>query len=242
LNWKDEIMRVAIMQPYFWPYLGYFQLIDYADIFVIYDDIKYVKKGWINRNRILINGKDEYITLPLKKDSDYLDVRQRRLSDDFAKEAECILRRLLGAYRKAPYFEPTIELAERCLRYPNHNLFDFILHSICSLIEILGIQTEIVISSSLVIDRSLHGQDRVLATCESLGATEYINLPGGRNLYSRNDFNSKNMTLHFLDPELPSYKQSSNSEFIENLSVIDALMWIGASNVKQNLKCFTLKD
>ena len=70
-------MKLAIMQPYLFPYIGYFQLMNAADEFVVYDNIKYTKKGWINRNRILVNGSDAYINFPLKKDSDYLDVKDR---------------------------------------------------------------------------------------------------------------------------------------------------------------------
>ena len=94
-------MRVAIMQPYFFPYIGYFQLIASVDVFVVYDNIKYTKKGWINRNRILQNGKDVMFTLPLKKDSDFLDVRERELSADFDRVA--LLNKIRGTYQKAPY-------------------------------------------------------------------------------------------------------------------------------------------
>src|ERR1700680_880113 len=95
-------MRTAIMQPYFFPYIGYFQLIDSVDLFIVYDNIKYTKKGWINRNRILLNGKDVTLSLPLKSDSDFLDIRDRELAADFNREK--LVNQLSGAYRRAPYF------------------------------------------------------------------------------------------------------------------------------------------
>src|SRR4030042_5533275 len=98
-------MKIAIMQPYFLPYIGYFQLMNAVDEFVIYDNIEFSKKGWINRNRILVNGKDSYITIPLKKDSDYLDVRDRYLAETWSSEKIKMLKRIIGSYRKAPRFD-----------------------------------------------------------------------------------------------------------------------------------------
>ncbi len=100
-------MKVAIMQPYFLPYIGYFQLINAVDKFVIYDNIEFTKKGWINRNRILVNGKDEFISLPITKASDFLHANQRYLASNFENEKNKILRKIKESYRKAPYFKIT---------------------------------------------------------------------------------------------------------------------------------------
>ena len=121
-------MRIAIMQPYFFPYLGYFQLLSAVDQFVIYDNIQYSKRGWINRNRILRNGKSEYITLPLKKASDYLDVCERSISDDFDREG--LIKKIEIAYRKAPYFVQVMPKICEILSYPNVNLFTFLQNSL----------------------------------------------------------------------------------------------------------------
>ena len=107
--------KIAIMQPYFFPYIGYFQLINSVDEFIIYDNIQYTKKGWINRNRILVNGKDQLITLSLKKDSDYLDVVNRELSESWDKDKNKILNIIKFSYNKAPYFQKTFELISQCL-------------------------------------------------------------------------------------------------------------------------------
>src|SRR5258705_11030314 len=98
-------MRLAVMQPYFFPYIGYFQLIAAVDLFIVYDNIKYTKKGWINRNRMLRNGKDVMFSVPLKNDSDYLDVCERELAADFNRDK--LFNQLKGAYRGAPNFSQT---------------------------------------------------------------------------------------------------------------------------------------
>ena len=113
-------MKIGIMQPYFFPYIGYFQLIQSVDIFVVYDNIKYTKKGWINRNRMLLNGKDVMFTLPLKKDSDLLDVRERELATDF--NCNKLLNQIKGVYGGAPYFEQTFPLVKSIVRYEDKNL------------------------------------------------------------------------------------------------------------------------
>ena len=128
-------MKLAIMQPYFFPYIGYFQLIAAADNFIIYDNIKYTKKGWINRNRILCDGGVSVFSLPLKKDSDYLDVRQRELSDNF--DSKKLLRQLKQSYKKAPYFEETYALVSSIINYSELNLFNFLHHSIINICNYL---------------------------------------------------------------------------------------------------------
>ena len=142
-------MRLAIMQPYFMPYIGYFQLIAAVDVFVVYDNIKYTKKGWISRNRMLQNGKDVMFSLPLKSDSDYLDVCERELAADFNRDK--LLNQLNGAYRRAPYFMQTFPLVEQIVSYEDANLFRFLHHSIVKTCEHLGVTTEIRVSSDIAI-------------------------------------------------------------------------------------------
>ena len=118
------------MQPYFFPYIGYFPLINAVDEFVIYDNIQFSKKRWFHRNRILENGKDEYITLPLKKDSDYLDVNNRFLSDTWEAEREKLFRKVKENYRKAPFFGNSIAFLEKILFFSSKNLFFFLCNSV----------------------------------------------------------------------------------------------------------------
>ena len=215
-------MRVAIMQPYFFPYIGYFHLIGAVDQFIVYDNIKYTKKGWINRNRMLRNGGDALFTLPLRKASDDLDVCDRELAVDFNRDK--ILNQLSGAYRRAPYFAQTFPLIEQVVRYGEGNLFKFIHHSIAKTCEHLGVTAKIRISSDIPIDHGLKNQDKVIALCEALGAKTYINTIGGIELYSKEEFQSRDIELKFIKPNPYEYAQFSN-EFVPSLSIIDVMMF-----------------
>ncbi len=225
-------MRLAIMQPYFFPYIGYFQLISSADKFVVYDNIQFTKKGWINRNRILFNGKDEFITLPLKKDSDFLMVDQRKLADTFKTDRLKLLRRVQEAYRKAPEFNGVYPLAESVINNSEENLFGFIYNSIWQVCKYLDIKTEFVISSNVPIDHQLKSQDKVIAICKALNATEYINPAGGLDLYSKEVFKQNNIELSFIKSNAVDYRQFKN-EFVPWLSIIDVLMFNSKEQVQQ---------
>lgn len=215
-------MRLAIMQPYFFPYIGYFQLIEAVDLFIVYDNIKYTKKGWINRNRMLQNGKSQMFSLPLKSDSDYLDVCKRGLAVDFSPNK--LLNQFTGAYQRAPYFEQTFALIKQIMQNEDKNLFRLLHHSIVKTCEHLGITTEIKISSSIVIDHNLKNQDRVLALCEAVDTSTYVNTIGGMELYSKETFREKGIDLKFIQSKPFEYAQFGN-EFVPWLSIIDVMMF-----------------
>ena len=176
--------KVAIMQPYFLPYVGYFHLIKSVDEFVIYDNIQYTKKGWINRNRILDNNNDKMLTLPLKKDSDYLDVKDRVLADSWDKEKIKILNQIRGAYKKSPYYNEVFPIIDSIFKISNNNLFEFILESLYILTSYLKIDTKIITSSNIDIDHELKSKNKVVAICKQLNASTYINAIGGKKLYN----------------------------------------------------------
>ncbi len=215
-------MKLAIMQPYFLPYIGYFQLIDAVDVFVVYDNIKYTKKGWINRNRLLQNGTDVMFSLPLKKDSDTLDVVERELAADFNRDK--LLNQFKGCYARAPYFAQTLPLLEEIMRSNENNLFRFIHHAIVRTCQHLGITTEIRVSSDIAIDHSLKSQDKVIALCQALGANTYINAIGGMELYAPDAFKAGGLELKFIKSKPFEYAQFAN-EFVPWLSIIDVLMF-----------------
>jgi hypothetical protein len=221
--------KLAIMQPYFFPYIGYFQLISAVDTFVIYDNIKYTKKGWINRNRILRDGKEVMFSLPLKKDSDYLDICERELSKDFNPDK--LLSQFKGAYQRAPYFAQTFPLVEQVVRYDDVNLFRFLHHSIVKLCEHLDIKTEVKISSELSVDDDLKGQDKVLSLCEALSAETYINAIGGLELYPKETFQKKGIELKFIKTKLFEYPQFSHA-FVPYLSIVDVMMFNHLNQVR----------
>jgi hypothetical protein len=215
-------VKLAIMQPYFFPYIGYLQLLASVDMFIVYDNIKYTKKGWINRNRLLQNGRDTLFTLPLKSASDSLDVCDRELAADFNRDK--LMNQIVVAYRGAPYFSQTLPLVERVVRYEDANLFRFLYHSIIRTCEHLGIATEIRISSSIAIDHGLRSQDKVLALCEAVGASTYVNAIGGMELYSKETFQRKGIELTFLKSKPFEYPQFGEA-FVPWLSIVDVMMF-----------------
>ena len=227
------------MQPYFVPYIGYFQLINSVDRFVIYDNIKYTKKGWINRNRILVNAKDEYISLPLKKDSDYLFVNQRFLSENFEKDKLKILYKIKESYKKSPNYEEAFNLVEEIFSFNCTNLFDFIYNSIKIICNYLEIKTEIIVSSTIDINHNLKSEEKVLAICKELKTSVYINPIGGINLYYKSNFIDRGVELLFLKSDELKYNQFGN-EFVTWLSIIDVLMFNNCIKIKKMLNKYKL--
>ena len=230
-------MKVGIMQPYFLPYIGYFQLIAAVDLFIIYDNIKYTKKGWINRNRMLLNGTDTTFSLPLKKDSDYLNVVDRELSSDFNRQK--FLNQMRGAYIKAPQFNAVWPLLENILMYENNNLFSYIHNSIIDICRHLDINTKICLSSEVLIDHDLKNQDKVIALCQANNATIYINTSGGIDLYSKEVFDGAGLQLNFIKALPYEYAQFGN-EFVPWLSIIDMLMFNSVALIKTQIKNYEI--
>lgn len=210
------------MQPYFLPYPGYFQLIAAVDLFIVYDNIKYVKSGWINRNRLCRNGEAATFSLPLKHASDSLDVRDRELAAAF--EAEKLLNQFRGAYRQAPRFAGVFAWLQEVVRHGERNLFRYLDHSIRAACDLLAIGTEIRTSSDIAIDHTLKRQDKVMALCRAAGAHTYINAIGGTELYDREEFRRRGIELEFLRSKPFEYSQLEPA-FVPSLSIVDALMF-----------------
>lgn len=230
-------MKIAIMQPYFFPYIGYWQLINAADCFVVYDNIQYTKKGWFNRNRFLQNGKDEIFSIPLKKDSDYLNVDQRIIAENFDRRN--LISRFQNAYAKAPYKKEIMPVIEHIINYEETNLFLYIYNSIKTICNLLEIKTPIIISSSVDIDHTLRSSNKVQAICKALNANCYINPEGGTALYDKEIFERDGIKLQFLKSNNIIYKQFNN-DFVERLSIIDVLMFNSPEKVKEMLNEYEL--
>ncbi|MEK7954052.1 WbqC family protein [Luteolibacter soli] len=233
-------MKLAIMQPYFFPYIGYFQLMHAVDEFIVYDNIQFTKKGWINRNRILVNGADSYIGIPLKKDSDYLNVVDRYLADVWPEEQKSLLNRLTGSYRKAPHFESVFPLIKEIIQSEERNLFGFLLSSLVKVKNHIGITTPLIVSSSLAIDHALRSEEKVMALCKARNAQVYMNPIGGVELYSKESFRGDGIELQFLKADNIQYPQFSN-EFVPFLSIIDVLMFNSQERVRDFLNQYTLQ-
>jgi len=232
-------MKIAIMQPYFFPYIGYFQLMKYVDIFVVYDNIKYTKKGWINRNRILFNGKEELFTIPIKKGSDFLNIDERFLSDNALQMKNKFLKKIELSYKNAPYYNDVFSIIKECILYDKINLFSYIFNSLIKIRENLNLNTEFIISSKLNIDHALTKQDKVIEICRCLNATDYINSYGGIDLYSREQFEKNNLKLSFLKTNYIKYHQFYN-DFVSSLSIIDVMMFNSKKEISNYMNDFNL--
>lgn len=229
-------MTLAIMQPYLFPYIGYWQLIKAVDTFVIYDDVNFIKKGYINRNNILANGKEQNFTLELIGASQNKLINEIEVGNNSKKLIKLINRN----YIKAPYFEDIFPIIEDILNQNKKNIAKFIGYSLQQISNYIDIETNFIYSSNIEKDNTLKGQDKVLEICKILNASNYINAIGGQKLYNKEDFNVKNIELNFLETEFVEYKQFKN-EFVAYLSIIDVLMFNSKQVVKNMLEKYLLK-
>lgn len=234
---EGEKMKIGIMQPYFFPYLGYWQIMNAVDKYVVYDNVQYTKKGWFNRNRFLQNGHDELFTINLVKDSDYLDVRDRTISPVFNRKQ--LVERLKNSYKKAPYFNENFPVVSDIIQCPENNLFQYIYNSINKIHKLFDMKSELIISSSLDIDASLRSANRVKATVLALGGDTYINPIGGTDLYSVDDFKKSGIDLKFHKIDNIEYNQFDN-QFIPNLSIIDVMMFNSIDEIKKMMNSYKL--
>ncbi len=233
-------MKVGIMQPYFVPYIGYWQLINAVDRYVIYDDVNFIKGGWINRNRILVEGRSKYFNIQLIGASSNKKINEIDINTDF-RIINKALRIIEGAYRKAPFFEMVQPIIKQILKCEKSNLSDYLRNSIEILCDYIGIRTELISSSTLDKNCIKKGQEKVIAICELLGATEYYNAIGGRQLYSHNEFGNRGINLKFLEPKKIEYCQFGNT-FQENLSILDVMMFNSKDRIQEYLNEYRLID
>lgn len=232
------VMKLGIMQPYFFPYIGYWQLINMVDKYIIFDDVNYIINGWINRNRILMNGKEIMINLRIQKASPNKLINETNLVID-PIYTQKLLKTLTQCYAKAPYFNDVFPLLENILNQKEENLAEYLKFLILKICEYLNISTNIVTSSLLCNNKNLKGQDKIIDICKLVGANEYINSIGGTSLYSFDEFSRNGIKLSFLKPGDISYKQF-NHAFIPNLSIIDVLMFNPVHAIREFLNNYEL--
>ena len=217
-------MKIAVMQPYFFPYMGYFQLIDKVDIFVIFDDVNYIKGGWINKNRILQNGNLINITLPVQKASQNRKINQHLRCID-KNVLEKLKKKIRLSYSKAANFNEVFPLLCQIIDYPETNLAKYLTNSLKVISAYLGLKTQFIYSSELSNhDDWDNAQDRIIDICKMLRGTEYWNLPGGKLIYSEKKFLEDELTLNFISPDLHIYSQLNSQGFIKGLSIIDVIL------------------
>ncbi len=231
-------MKLGIMQPYFIPYIGYWQLMNAVDKYVVYDDVNYIKGGWVSRNRILNNGKEQYFNIPMLGASPNKLINEIHVNNNENVILKNV-RILEAAYRKAPYYSNVMPLMERVIHCNKETISEYILESFHLINEYLGITTELILSSQLSKDTALRAQDKVIAICKELGATEYYNAIGGKELYSFDDFSAEGIELRFVRTNAIVYKQFDN-EFIPNLSIVDVMMFNPKESIRTMLKEYEL--
>ncbi len=231
--------KIAIMQPYIFPYLGYFQLINSVDEFVFYDDVNFIKNGWINRNKILLRNEEFMLTIPCVKISSNKLINEVIIIED-KEPLEKVLKTIKMAYCNAPFFDIVYPMIEQRIMKPNVNVSDMAIGSINDVLNYLEIDKIICCSSELIYNHNNNAQDKIISICKYLGANEYINMVGGRGLYNNSDFLMQNISLKFLKPILPTYKQFTN-DFIGGLSIIDVLMFNSKAEIIQMLNHFMIE-
>ncbi|NFI94754.1 WbqC family protein [Clostridium botulinum] len=231
-------MKLGIMQPYFFPYIGYWQLMNVVDKYVIYDDVNFIKGGWINRNRILMNSEGKMINVQMNAASPNKLINEVEVSCNkiFNKK---LLKTIESCYKKAPYYSNIFPIIENIITQDEKNLAKYLEYSIRKVCKYLSIDTEVIISSTINKNNNLKGQDKVIEICKVLGADEYYNAVGGQELYSYEDFLSEGLKLKFLKTGSVEYKQFDN-EFIPNLSIIDVMMFNSKEEIRKILNQYKL--
>lgn len=225
-------MKIAIMQPYFFPYIGYFQLINCVDTFVFYDDVNYIKNGWIDRNKILVNQKEFLFKIPLSHSSSFKKINETLINSDLYESwVDRFLVTLEQSYKKAPFFYDIYPLILGVLKSDNRNLSELAKLSIVKIANYLEIPTKFVSSSSIYANSSLERTERLLDICKIEGASNYYNSIGGVDLYNPDDFEKQNISLKFLSPYIFEYKQFK-PVFTPYLSIIDVLMFNDIETIK----------
>lgn len=229
-------MKGAIMQPYFFPYIGYYQLAFEVEKYVFLDDVNFIKQGYINRNSILLQGRKHDFSIPVKNVSSFRKISEHEYNGDFSK----FLKLIDSAYRKSPFFDKAMPLIESVVLDPDNNVARKNSKSLTAVFSYLGLNREFVFSSDVVLGGDFKGQERVIEICCRLGIDRYRNAIGGKTLYCNKDFDSCGVGLGFLSSNSVLYKQG-NTDFVPCLSIIDVLMWCDKEEVLSMLKSYTIQ-
>ena len=235
----DIQKSVAVMQPYIFPYLGYFQLISAVDEFVFYDDVNFIKRGWINRNKILVNGKEKLVSFPCIQASQNKLIKEVKINLK-NKAYSKFLQTLEQSYKKAPNFNVIFELISNLFKQKHNSIASLAAGSCTVVAKYLDLETNFLYSSEVFsTSQGMEKQDRLIQITQQAKASIYINALGGRELYNKENFKKEGVDLFFLKPELKSYPQFDN-EFIPGLSIIDVLMFNDKESCQEMLNDFIL--
>lgn len=224
-------MILAVMQPYIFPYLGYFQLAYHTDKFIFYDDVNFIKGGYINRNNILSKGQKQLFTLPVEKASSNRKINELHFSSNRKK----VLKSIEQNYRKAPYFEFVMPVITEVLSTKETQVSTLCKNSVISVFDYLALELDYSFSSDLNYDRAGSASAKLFSLCDVTDANKYCNMKNGELLYSKKDFKEKGIELTFLEMANFIYSQGEN-DFVSHLSIIDVLMWNEKSTVIELMK------
>jgi len=228
------------MQPYLFPYLGYFQLLGAVDKFVIYDDINFIKQRWINRNNILIGSKASLFSVPLRDASSFRHINETEVHRGaYGRWLRKFLTTVDQNYRKAPFYEPVRRLLGSVFEGFEGSIAALALRSVRETAHYLDIRTTIVETSRVYGNDALRGQDRIIDICLKEGADHYLNAIGGKNLYAAQDFEARRITLHFITTWLTPYAQFGD-HFVPSLSIVDVMMFNSPDRVRELLREFDI--
>jgi len=223
-------MKIAIMQPYVFPYLGYFQLYNSVDLFISLEDVNYIRGGWINRNKIMVEGSPTYITFPIRDVSQNRTITQQYIYWDGIWNKK-LLKKIRYAYGKEKHFDdiyPHIEILFS--RHGPDSVSSFAMTCLTYIGDQLGITTKT--RWSLGYSKENKGQERLIDICKSEKADMYINAIGGKELYNPDDFYLEGIELRFI-------KRADNEN---DLSIIDILMRRGWEETSELVKQYELVE
>jgi hypothetical protein len=234
-------MKLGIMQPYIFPYIGYFQLINSVDRFVVYDDVTFIKQGWINRNKILLNGEEHIFTVPLKNASSFTTIAQTEINQNlYAGWRTKFYKTLAQAYAKAPYYKEAMDVVMAVFDSKCDTISELAAKSLTETSKYAGVETEFVLTATGYDNNGLKAEERVIDICRQEKASVYINPIGGKELYSKENFKQVGLELYFLKSRNIAYKQF-NATFVPWLSVIDVMMFNAPAEIKNFLKEYDLE-
>lgn len=231
---------VAVMQPYLFPYLGYFQLLREANVFVFYDDVDFIKQGWVNRNKILINNSPNLFTVPCHNASSNELIKDVVIHEGWREEK--LLRKIRMTYANAEKFDSSFPIVEKVIEDAGDQISVLAEDSVRQVAEYLNLDVDFYRSSNLPVDRSLGRAERLIALTKHFGASTYVNMEGGKDLYDKSTFADRGVTLHFLSPNLPEYEQytAEDGTFYSGLSIIDVMMNAEPSRIREMLDAYQL--
>lgn len=239
-------MKLAMMQPYLFPYIGYFKLIDAVDYFGIGDEVQFIKRGWINRNRLLGDNEPLSFSFPVKKDSHLEQIKNRVFYDDILFDKKKLLKSVTQIYSKAPYYSDVLPLLEKIVEYDERNVSKFITYHLKIISEYLHIETlflnshlwEFEHDENLSSEEKLIGKLHVLR--KSIDFDCFINPIGGSHLYDKETFLQNGFNLFFIDPVETPYNQLDKN-FTPDLSIIDVMMFNNVEEISRMLKLYILR-